>query len=91
MATKPTATTGMTGPAPAGNPMNLTCVTKTGAAGDAPSMVMIVLHSNGQVPNPGQGWNTYLPANANVQYIVHDDNNGSETTIGGSGVAIFYK
>ncbi|HKU67787.1 MAG TPA: hypothetical protein VJP85_08425 [Candidatus Baltobacteraceae bacterium] len=94
MATKPSATTSSTKPVPGSNPMNLTCTTiatpEPGVNGP-PAMVKIVIHANGNVPDPGQGWTPYLPPNANVRYLLHDDDNGDESQISGSGVAIFTK
>lgn len=90
MATKPSATSGRN--LPGGNPMNLTCTTIAASPDDdgPPQMVKIIIHSNGNVPNL-QGWTQYLPPEPGTMYKLRNDDNGEESDIDGSGVAIFTK
>jgi len=89
MATKPSGAAGRT--IPGTNPMNLTCTTIAPSAADGPpQMVKIVIHSNGNMPNE-QGWDQYLPPEPGTKYKLHNDDNGEDCEIDGSGVAIFTK
>lgn len=81
---------------PATNPMNLTCTTKTstGAAADtAPSMVMIVIRSEGQAASPGAGWLPFVDPDANIEYTIVNESVDPPTSrvVNGAGVAIYYK
>jgi hypothetical protein len=89
MATKPSGAAGRN--LPGGNPMNLTCTTIAPSVDDGPpQMVKIIIHSNGNVPNL-QGWTQYLPPEPGTTYKLRNDDNGEESEIDGSGVAIFTK
>jgi len=81
---------------PATNPMNLTCTTKTSAAGGAdtaPSMVMIVIRSEGNAQPPGGGWLPFVDPDPNIDYTILNESVDPPTSrvVNGAGVAIYYK
>lgn len=78
-----------------GNPMNLTCTTKT-TTEDASPTILIVLAAPGATPPPPPPNSTTLVApNSNVQYVIAgtgpDGNTipGGGITIPGGGIAVY--
>lgn len=89
------------GATPFTSPMNLTCQTASGAplssakaVGTPPSQVIIAINPDGPAPGPPDNtWQTFVPAEANVEYDVVDqgDPKKPKWKISGTGVAIYYK
>ena len=87
------STRGTTGPATRG-PMNLTCTTvpTSGRARDnQPSLVKIVIDPQGRAQGPDAGWKTFVSANPEIEYELHDKETGEKYNLSGDGIAIYYK